>query len=243
MPLSVHGPIEPEAPTRAPSPLILCYTPKMSKALATAAAVSFFVFAPAMAFAAVTVSFSPASPQVYNGTSEVSLTVSGLEDGDGCGTGGGCLLVAFAPDNTTNATNVPNAMLSYASSDGTYNYADQFSGGNTFQQDMGGAGVAHFLVVDPETTTDACTGAGFGTVAACKDTAAYLGQDFSYVITPSGFSFISSETAGSAGATLGQYTKNNISGIFSLVVLALSFPVAFYILGSLLGLFPRKRKR
>lgn len=53
--------------------------------------------------------------------------------------------------------------------------------------------------------------------------------------------FISSSTVAAAATTLGTNVTANVDSVFTLVLLAVSIPLAFYILHQIIGLFPRSR--
>lgn len=53
--------------------------------------------------------------------------------------------------------------------------------------------------------------------------------------------FISSSTVAAAGTTLGTYVTANVESVFTLVLLAVSIPLGFYVLHQIIGLFPKSR--
>lgn len=51
--------------------------------------------------------------------------------------------------------------------------------------------------------------------------------------------FISSTTINAAAAALGTNVTTNVESVWPLVLLAVSIPLAFYVLHRIIGLFPR----
>ena len=54
---------------------------------------------------------------------------------------------------------------------------------------------------------------------------------------------VSSTTVNAAAAALATNVTTNIDSVWVLVLLALSIPLAFYIIGRVIGLFPGSHKR
>lgn len=55
--------------------------------------------------------------------------------------------------------------------------------------------------------------------------------------------FISSTTVNAAATALGTNVTTNVESVWGLVVLAISIPLAFYVLGRIIGLFPGMHRR
>lgn len=53
--------------------------------------------------------------------------------------------------------------------------------------------------------------------------------------------FISTSTVAAAATALGTDVTTNVESVFVLVILAISIPLAFYILHQIIGLFPHSR--
>lgn len=125
--------------------------------------------APACAFAAI--SFTPASPQVYDGTSDIDV-LSTSESG-------GTRTFVFRPDGTS----IGCASDAVTTSEP---YTTKFpigSGcpGGTFQADMGGPGTAHFVLANLSGSWIAdCIS---GTYSSCRGSGSYAGEESSFDLT------------------------------------------------------------
>lgn len=113
------------------------------------------------------ISFVPASPEVYDGTSDVTVT---------CSASGSNWWTMFAVDG--NVTNPGGG--AWQTGSGCGGTVNAYLGG-TFQAKAGSAGIVHWLnwTNDGGGTLSACFLAG-ATYSACKASSGYLGQDEEY---------------------------------------------------------------
>jgi len=171
------------------------------------------IFIPIHANAANTITFSPASPQTYDGVSDVELTyTSDANDG-------------FIPFDVAG-----NSIDCWSGTgDGTNDYIDVFSTAGrgctveeTLQAFAGSAGTIHFLFFNSDNgawVTDCLT----DTYASCLGSSAYTGPDISYTLTSGGGGGGSSATT--TGPTLDDFLTEykNLLYLLAACFLVLAF--------------------